>query len=154
MLSVMMGLHLLAAVIWVGGMFFAYVVLRPVAGSQFEVPQRLRLWSTLFKKFFSWVWLAILVLPITGVAIATRLFGGIGSSPLYVHGMFMLGGVMILVFLYLYHVPFRQLKEAVVIENWSRGGELLARIRKLVLLNLGLGLVVVSIAGAGRFLLG
>ena len=31
-MAVLLALHVLAAVIWVGGMFFAYMVLRPSAG--------------------------------------------------------------------------------------------------------------------------
>ena len=46
--SLLLTLHLLAAVIWVGGMFFAYACLRPVAASLFEPPQRLTLWRSVF----------------------------------------------------------------------------------------------------------
>ena len=56
-------IHLLAALIWVGGMFFAYVVLRPAAVEALEPPQRLRLWDAAFRRFFVWVWGAVVVLP-------------------------------------------------------------------------------------------
>ena len=58
--------HLLAAVIWVGGMFFAYTALRPAADKLLEAPQRLKLWRKTFISFFIWVWLAIIALPATG----------------------------------------------------------------------------------------
>ena len=45
-------LHVIAAVIWVGGMFFAYMFLRPVAASQLEPPARLTLWEGVFGRFF------------------------------------------------------------------------------------------------------
>ena len=45
-------LHVIAVVIWVGGMFFAYICLRPVAASQLEPPVRLQLWVGVFGKFF------------------------------------------------------------------------------------------------------
>ena len=35
-------LHVAGVVVWVGGMFFAYVCLRPRAASQLEPPPRLR----------------------------------------------------------------------------------------------------------------
>jgi len=38
-------LHVLAAVVWVGGMFFAWMVLRPAAVSALQPPERLMLWS-------------------------------------------------------------------------------------------------------------
>jgi uncharacterized membrane protein len=60
-------LHLLAAVIWVGGMFFAHVALRPVAAAQLESPVRLTLWAGVFKVFFPWVFAAIATLLLTGL---------------------------------------------------------------------------------------
>lgn len=44
-------LHSLAAAVWVGGMFFAYMALRPAAGA-LEPPQRLTLWRGTFDRFF------------------------------------------------------------------------------------------------------
>ena len=52
-------LHALAAVVWVGGMFFAHMALRPVAASLLEPPQRLALWVGVFSRFFPWVFVAI-----------------------------------------------------------------------------------------------
>jgi len=37
-------LHILGAVIWVGGMFFAYMALRPAIVETLEPPFRLKLW--------------------------------------------------------------------------------------------------------------
>jgi len=50
--------HVLATVVWVGGMFFAHQCLRPVVRAQLEGPQRLRLWNGVFGRFFPWVWLS------------------------------------------------------------------------------------------------
>ena len=59
-------LHVLCALIWVGGMFFAWMILRPAAVNTLQAPQRLSLWCDVLPRFFAWVWLAVLVLPITG----------------------------------------------------------------------------------------
>ncbi len=59
-MSVSIALHILASVIWVGGMFFAYMALRPAAAQVLEPPQRLSLWIESFKRFFVWVWLSII----------------------------------------------------------------------------------------------
>ncbi len=48
------GLHAVAATIWVGGMFFAYMILRPALG-YLEGPDRLRIWQEVFQHFFPWV---------------------------------------------------------------------------------------------------
>ncbi|HEY6898714.1 MAG TPA: hypothetical protein VI279_15765, partial [Rhodocyclaceae bacterium] len=52
-------LHVASVVVWVGGMFFAYMCLRPAAVELLEPPQRLRLWLGVFDRFFRWVWLAV-----------------------------------------------------------------------------------------------
>ncbi|MBN9426061.1 MAG: hypothetical protein J0H09_06095, partial [Burkholderiales bacterium] len=59
-------LHIVAVAIWVGGMFFAYVCLRPVAAELLEPPQRLRLWRGVFRRFFAWVWGAVLLMAASG----------------------------------------------------------------------------------------
>jgi len=150
--SIMLALHLLSAVIWVGGMFFAYMALRPVAASQLEPPVRLRLWAGVFAKFFPWVWISIILLVGTGYWMLFNIFGGMGSAPVYVHAMNGLGIVMILIYFHVFFGPFRRLKQAVAIEDWPTGGSKLAQIRLLVGINTVLGISVIAIAGAGRYL--
>ena len=58
-------IHVLAAVIWVGGIFFAFALMRPVLGTM-EKEQSLTLWKQVLKKFFPWVWLCIVVLLASG----------------------------------------------------------------------------------------
>ena len=53
--------HTLAAVVWVGGMFFAHQALRPAAAA-LDPPLRLPLWSRVFDRFFAWVIAAIVLL--------------------------------------------------------------------------------------------
>ena len=52
-------LHVLAAMIWVGGMFFAWMILRPAAMAALDGPARLKLWVNVFQRFFVWVWVAV-----------------------------------------------------------------------------------------------
>lgn len=151
-MSIALLLHVLSAVVWVGGMFFAYMVLRPVAASRLEPPQRLPLWAACFNGFFFWVWLAVVALPLSGYWMALTLFGGLMHAPHYVLAMTGVGSVMILLYLWLYFVPYRALKDAVRDSDWKRGGAALARIRRLVGTNLLLGLVTVAVAAAGRYL--
>lgn len=143
-------LHVLMAVVWVGGMFFAHQVLRPVAGAALDSPQRLRLWRRVLKKFFIWVWHAVVLMPITGYWMAYRLFGGMGRVPAHVNIMQGLGWIMIALFVYVFFVPYKRLGAAVDAENWTRASDALAGIRRVVGLNLAIGLVVVAIASGGR----
>ena len=152
-LTISIVLHLLSAVVWVGGMFFAYMFLRPVAASQLEPPARLQLWVGVFKKFFPFVWLSLLFLPLTGYLMIFDIWGSMGATPLYVHIMNGLGIVMILIYLHVYFAPFKRLKEAVIKQDWPEGGRNLNIIRKMVGINTMIGLVVIIVASAGRTLL-
>ncbi len=145
-------LHVLSAVIWVGGMFFAYMVLRPVAASQLEPPQRLPLWAACFQGFFVWVWAAVILLPLTGYWVIFNVYQGMAGAPLYVHAMNGTGMVMIGLYLWLYFGPYRALRSAVAQQDWKTGGAHLATIRRIVGSNLLLGLLTITLAVGGRFL--
>jgi uncharacterized membrane protein len=143
-------LHMLAAVIWVGGMFFAYMALRPAA-LELEAPQRLALWSRTFAHFFPWVWGAVVVLPATGYWMIVKVFGGFAQVGLYVHVMQAIGIVMILIFLHLYFAPYRRLRRAVAASDFASAGKQLAQIRVMVAINLALGTIVIVVAAAGAY---
>ena len=78
-MTILVALHILAAVVWVGGMFFAYMVLRPSAGP-LEPPARLALWQRVFGRFFPWVWASIAVLLISGYTMLFVHFGGFAAA--------------------------------------------------------------------------
>jgi uncharacterized membrane protein len=144
-------LHLLAAVIWIGGMFFAYMALRPVARNLLEPPVRLALWSSVFKRFFPWVWLSIIVLLGSGFWMIFADLGGMANVGIHIHIMLGLGILMMLLFMYVYFGPFRCLQHAVIESNWETGEAKLNQIRVSVKTNLILGLLVVIIATTGRY---
>ena len=145
-------LHLLSAVVWVGGMFFAYMALRPIAAQQLEPPVRLTLWTGVFQKFFPWVWASVLFLPLTGYNLMFSIWGGFAGAPLYVHLMNGIGILMILIYMHVYFAPFKRLKMAVAIQDWPDGGKRLNQIRMLIRINLSLGLIVIAIVAGGRYL--
>ncbi len=133
-------LHVLATVLWVGGMFFAYLCLRPVAAAQLEPPQRLALWNGVFGRFFPWVWLSVILLIVTGHGIIQQM-GGMAGLPVHIHVMLGVGYLMAAIFVYLYFVPYARLRRAVTDQDWKAGGAALNRIRILVGTNLTLGLL-------------
>jgi uncharacterized membrane protein len=141
-------LHLLGAVVWIGGMFFAYLALRPAA-SRLEPPQRLPLWAATLERFFRWVWAAIALILGSGfymVAVIAEL----ARVPLHIHLMLYIGVVMTLIFAYVYFSPFPTLRHAVATQDWGTGGAALNQIRIAVAVNLALGLINIVIAAAGR----
>jgi len=138
-------LHLLAALIWVGGMFFAWMVLRPAAGT-LQAPERLTLWLEVFRRFFVWVWIAVVVLPITGVGMLHMGFSGFDGAPRYVHVMMALYLAMLALFLRIQALQLPAMRRAVEVRDWPAAGAVLGRIRRLVAFNLLLGLSVVALA--------
>lgn len=151
MISLALTLHLLAAVIWVGGMFFAWIILRPVAASLFEPPQRLTMWRDVFTRFFPWVWAAVVILPLSGFFLLFRVYGGFAGAPPYVHTMLLLGIIMILLYLHVFFAPWRRLRAAVDKQDWKAGGQALGSMRRLIGINLIFGLVLLSAVSAGRY---
>jgi len=145
-------LHILAAVIWVGGMFFAWMALRPAAASVLDPPQRLPLWSATFARFFPWVWAAVILLPVSGYWMVFYVFGGFRQLGLHVHLMQACGWLMILIFLHVYFAPYRRLKAAIAVQDWPAGGRALGQIRRMVGINLILGIVVTVVATGGAYL--
>ena len=144
-------LHLLAALVWVGGMFFAWMILRPAAVAMLQPPERLRLWLEVFVRFFYWVWAAVLVLPVSGLILLHLRFSGFDTAPGYVHAMLGLYLAMLALFLRVSLLQLPQLRRAVDAQDWPTGGAVLGRIRRLVGINLSIGLVIMAIAGARMF---
>lgn len=151
-MSTAISLHLIAAIIWVGGMFFAYTVLRPAAALILEPPLRLSLWVQVFRRFFIFVWLSILLLLGTGYWMVFSFYGGFTAIGTHIHIMHGLGLLMVLVYFYVFFFEYRHLRHAVIVENYPDGALRLAHIRRLIGFNLMLGLVTSIIASSGRYL--
>lgn len=150
-MSISIALHSLAAVIWVGGMFFAYLCLRPSVGA-LDPPARCRLWRESLGRFFSFVWACVAILLLTGYAMIGMGFGGMAKVGVHVHVMQGLGILMMLLFAHVQFGPFRKLKQAVAAQDWPEAGTQVGRIRPVVAINLALGLVVVAVASGGRWI--
>ena len=144
--------HLLAAVIWVGGMFFAYNALRPAAAQTLEPPLRLELWVQVFRRFFVWVWLSIGVLLTTGYWMLFQYFGGFASAGIHVHIMHVAGLLMVLIYMFVFFAPYRRMRRAVIVQDYPLAAANLNQIRILVGVNTVIGLLVIFIASAGRYL--
>ena len=144
-MEVLKVLHLLGVVIWVGGMFFAYMVLRPVVNQLLPSPQMLKFWQAIFASFFHWVWLSITVILASGLHMISEM-GGFGKLPFNVYLMFAIGAMMMLIFIYVFFTAYRKLKRFVAAEDWKAAGIALVQIRVLIGLNLILGFVTIAIA--------
>jgi uncharacterized membrane protein len=135
-------LHLLCAVLWVGGMFFAYVVLRPSLAA-IEAPQRMLLHTQVFRKFFLVIWHAMPLILLTGGAMLA-LQWNMATAPWQINAMMALGLLMAAVFLAIFFGPYRQFRRTT---DRNRMASSLDSIRKLIGVNLVLGLLTVIVAG-------
>jgi uncharacterized membrane protein len=150
-MTIAVTLHVLSAVIWVGGMFFAVYVLRLAAG-EMQPPDRLALWGRVFGKFFPWVWAVIVVLLATGYWMIFMGYGGFGGLPLFLKLMNGIGIVMVLIFLHLWFSPYKRFRTALAAGDTAAAAGALNQIRLLVTTNLWIGLINVAIGAAGRTL--
>ena len=149
-MALLIALHVLAVVMWVGGMAFAYVVLRPSAAA---LPSELRLalWHGVFRRFFPWVWTSIVVLLASGYGMIFLYFGGFAGAELYIQVMQGIGLVMMLLFMHLFFGPWRRFSDAVEKKHFPDAAQHLAQIRRIVAANLVLGLLTIIVGASGRF---
>jgi uncharacterized membrane protein len=141
-------LHLVSAIAWLGGMFFAYFCLRPAAVEVLDPPKRLPLWVATFARFLPYMTVAVILLLGTGLAMLLPV--GFGHAPTGWHVMLTLGLVMAAVFAYVYGVLFPRLRAGCAASAWPTAAQALNRIRQLVALNLWLGVFVVAAAVSAR----
>lgn len=148
--ALLITLHVLAAVIWVGGMFFAYIALRPAAGA-LSLAERLPLWSGVLGRFFLWVWIAALVLLISGYGMLFSYYGGFAGAPAFIHIMQGLAWIMVLMFGHIFFAPWRRLRAALAAGTLDEAARYLNQIRLLVGVNLIIGLIVVIVGAGGPY---
>jgi uncharacterized membrane protein len=142
--NTLLAVHLLSAVLWVGGMFYAVVVLRPALDTLDATP-RLQMHMLTLKRFFRVVWVVMPAMLLTGWAMVFAVWGGFAALPWSINVMQTLALLMALIFLYIFFSPWQRLRRAI-----RPGPELLPRIRQLVTLNLGLGVVTIVVGALGH----
>lgn len=165
--ALMVFLHVLAVVVWVGGMFLMHFAVRPVAVAQLPPAQRLPLLAGILGRFFNWVVAAVVVVLATGVAMIIGIGAAAGAAEAgksafgegmrlahgSVHLMFGLGIVMSLIFAFIRLVPFPRLRGALAAQQLPAAAGHLDSIRKWVATNLVLGVLTIAVATLGRAIL-
>ena len=141
--------HLLAAITWVGGMWFAYFCLRPAAAEILDPPKRLPLWAATFERFLRFVAIAVVVIVISGFILLAET--GFRLAPVGWLIMAALGVVMAVVYLYVYLILYPRLRAHCLVSAWPNAAVAMNEIRKLVAFNLILALCTVVAAVFSRF---
>jgi uncharacterized membrane protein len=142
--NTLLAVHLLSAVLWVGGMFYAVAILRPSLNLLDAAP-RLQVHIQTLKRFFRVVWVAMPLMLLTGWLMVFAAWGGFGALPWYINIMQTLGLLMALIFLYVYFAPWQRLRRAI-----RPGPELITRIRQLIVLNLSIGIATIIAGSLGH----
>ncbi len=132
--------HVLGAVIWVGGMFFTTMIMRP-ALANLDTPLRVDVYRGAFHRFFRLVWLVMPTMLLTGYLMLFGQYGGFALANWNVHLMHMLGLAMAAVFVAIWFGPYQQFR--------TGQGRAMAAIRPLIFANMLLGLATVVIAALG-----
>ena len=145
-------LHLIAGIVWMGGMTFMLFALRPAAIAAMEAQPRAILMGEIWKRFFALVLGAIVLLFATGTHLytqtfrATRLATGDGGVPLGWNIMLVLGLVMMLIFGHIYFAGFKKYKRAVAAGDWPLAAKAASLIHTMTLINFSLGwLAIVAV---------
>ncbi|RUM28503.1 MAG: hypothetical protein DSY32_04300 [Aquifex sp.] len=122
-------LHIFFAIVWIGGMFFNVLSLTPALKSVSE-DCRKEVAQKALGKFFLVVWLAIVVLFATGMAIWRNYRQDFSQNPLF-HLKLFIFGIMTLIFAYIHLYLYRK--------------KLFSSIPVFVSINLILGTLIVMI---------
>ena len=142
-------IHLLSIIVWVGGMAFAHFCLRPSL-PVLAPPERLRLMHAVLARFLNWVLAAALLTLASGVGVMSIAARAGAAMPWNWHAMAAFGGLMIAIFAFVRLGPFQRLSHAVAAGDWPAGATALAGVRIGVATNLALGVLVVAITVLGR----
>jgi uncharacterized membrane protein len=142
-------LHVLAIVVWVGGMAFAHFFLRPAVAA-LEPPARVALMHDVLGRFFAAVLAVVVIVLASGLAmIGITHASGAGGMPWTWTAMTVLGLVMVAIFGHIRFALYRRLRRAVAAKDWPAGGAALAKIRTWVGVNLAIGVAIVVLVGFG-----
>ncbi len=135
--------HLFGVVIWIGGMFFVLACLRPVA-HDLQPQQRAPLMTGVLGRFFGWVVVSLVL--IWGSGLLRMGQTGMAAAPPGWHAMMLTGAVMTVIFVVIRLGHYRRLRDHLARGDYPAAGAALERIRRLVLINLVLGVVTIVLA--------
>jgi uncharacterized membrane protein len=148
-MAIAVTLHLLGVIVWVGGMFFAHMVLRVALNKMLEPQVRLPLMLTVFDSFFPWVWASVILILASGYWMLFVVYET--ESTFWLNFMSVVGTLMAVIFLFIYAIPYHQLGRALKTRDMPRAVSAISQIRQLILVNLTLGTVTTVVTLFGKY---
>ncbi|HEY1772554.1 MAG TPA: CopD family protein [Gammaproteobacteria bacterium] len=144
-------LHVIAVIVWIGGMFLGIVAVRP-ALAELDLPTRARLFAGILGRFLPWVWGAVVTLLATGFyMVFTSFDGGLSGTPWFVRLMMGIGIFMMMLMGHVTFAPFKRLKRAIAAKDETLMTKAMKQMGMLMAVNLALGLVVILAAMMGAY---
>ncbi len=141
--NLLLFVHLIGAIVWLGGMSFVLFALRPAAMRVLQPPLRAQLLLQVLQGFFGLVWASIALLLGSGAWVLAQV--GMAHAPPAWHAMLGIGLLMIAVFAHIHFAPYRRARHAARDGQWQAVGAELQRIHRLVQLNFALGWLAVAL---------
>jgi uncharacterized membrane protein len=143
-------IHLVAAILWMGGMAFMLLALRPAAIALLQLPERLMLMGAVWKRFFPIILVSIVALFTTGTNLYTTTFRAIkaatgqGTVPLGWNLMLVLGLLMMAIFAYIFWVAYTKFKRAMAVQDWPLAANAAAQVHVCMVINFTLGWLAIA----------
>jgi uncharacterized membrane protein len=150
-MTIVFPLHIVAAIVLVGGLFFASVVIRPIA-RDLDIETASALWQQMLSRFFVWGWISLLLILATGIGMVFLKFGGFSGVPMIHRGNMVVGIPAIVLFGYLFFGPWQRYRRTISRRDWNGAAKDIIRIRVVMGLILVLGLVASVVSAVGRYI--
>jgi uncharacterized membrane protein len=150
-MTVVFPLHILAIIVFLGGLFFASVVFQPLArGLDSETASSL--WQQMLSRFFAWGWVSLLLILATGISMVFLKFGGYSGTPMIHRGNMAIGIPAIALFGYVFFGPWRQYRRTTLRRDWTAAQTALTRVQVVMRVILVLGLIASVVSAVGRYI--
>ena len=147
-MAIAVTLHLLGVIVWVGGMFFAHMVLRGALNRSLEPQERLPVMLKVFDGFFPWVWASVILILASGYWMLFVAFQA--ETTFWLGFMSVIGTLMAGIFVFIYTFPYHQLANALKTHDMPKAVSAITLVRQLILTNLILGLVITVVSLFGK----
>jgi uncharacterized membrane protein len=139
-------LHVVGVVLWVGGMGFSQMVLRPATASM-EAPARVRFMMDVLGRFFRLVTVSLVLIWVSGLAMLAPV--GMKNAPLSWHIMYGLATITTVIFIVIYGLYLGKAKPALANNDIAGAGAVLMKLRVLISINFVLA-TLAMVAGLYR----
>jgi uncharacterized membrane protein len=145
-------LHVLAALVFVGGVFSAVIMSHPLERGPNTEAAASVLWQQALSRVFAWAWSSLLLTVGTGIVMVFLKFGGFSGVPPIHRANMAIGIPAMLLFGYAFFKPWQRYRHAIAHGDPTVARQALSRVRRLMTVILGLGLLASVVSALGRYI--